>query len=267
MAESSNHEVALIFVIGTAGMLLMAFAIILFVSYYQKRMIQEQLKRQTLEVDYQKKMLLAALESQEGERKRVSKDLHDDVGMMLMTVRTQINSVIGKTLSAELATEIRNVVDETHESVRRISWDLMPSTLERFGLEQTVKEMCERLSGKNSIPVDFIEDGPPRSLNMNQQTLLYRIIQESVSNALRHANAQRIQIRFQWDESHLNLSIVDDGNGFDFSQEGRKLKLRNGLGLINLENRVTLLGAQLHYEGNNPSGTLIKLKLPLSHHG
>ncbi len=89
-------------------------------------MIAEQLKRQTLEVEYQRKMLLAALESQETERKRVSKDLHDDVGMMLMTVRAQLNSLIGKTFSDELAGGMRELVDDTHESVRRISWSSCP---------------------------------------------------------------------------------------------------------------------------------------------
>ena len=266
MAEPANAQVALIFAIGTAGMLFMAVAIILFVAFYQKRMIQEQLKRQTLEVDYQKKMLQAALESQENERKRVSKDLHDDVGMMLMTVRAQVNSLVGKTLSSELAANIREVVDDTHETVRRISWDLMPGTLERFGLEQTVKEMCGRLSVKNAIPVEFIEEGKPTALDKAQQTLLYRVIQESVSNSLRHAQARRIDIRFCWNEQDLNISIADDGTGFDFPQERNGIKARRGLGLTNLENRVTLLGAQLHFEKNSPSGTIVKLKIPLHLH-
>ena len=172
MAEPASSQVALIFAIGTLGMLFMAGAIIIFLAFYQKRMVQEQLKRKTLEVDYQKKMLEAAIVSQENERKRVSKDLHDDVGMMLMTVRAQVNSLIGKTLSNELATDIRQVVDETHESVRRISWDLMPATLDRFGLTQTVIEMCGRLSGSNSIPVEFLEEGKPVRLDKNQEVLL-----------------------------------------------------------------------------------------------
>src|SRR5882672_7710994 len=103
-------------------MLFMAGAVILFVTFYQKRMIQEQSRRQAMEIEHQRNMLQAALESQENERKRVSKDLHDDVGMMLMTVRAQISSFIGKTFSDSEAAGIRQLVDETHETVRRISW-------------------------------------------------------------------------------------------------------------------------------------------------
>lgn len=265
MAEPANTQVALIFAVGTLGMLFMGSAIILFVSFYQRRMIREQLKRQTLEVEYQQKMLEAAMISQEDERKRVSKDLHDDVGMMLMTVRTQINSLIGKTFSNEMALEIRQLVDETHESVRRISWDLMPGTLDRFGLEQTVHEMCGRLSGGNAIPVEFIEEGKPMPLDKKQEVLLYRIIQESVSNALRHAKATCVKVRFCWDCKGVTISIEDDGTGFDFPQERSRLKARQGLGLINLESRVAQLGAQMLFERNNTSGTIMKLKMPILH--
>ncbi|HMI64640.1 MAG TPA: sensor histidine kinase [Cyclobacteriaceae bacterium] len=259
----SENQIVLIFVIGTAGMLFMAVAIILFVAFYQKKMIEEQLRRSALEVDYQRKMLQAALESQENERQRVSKDLHDDVGMMLMTVRAQVNSMIGKEFSAALAGDVRQLVDDTHETVRRISWDLKPSTLERFGLAQTVIEMGSRLSVKGSIPVDFNEDGNPASLDTHQETLLFRIIQESVSNAIRHGAAQRIDIRFLWNTEGLTVTIADDGIGFDFPKEHDMMKVQLGLGLVNLENRVALLGGQLHFNKNNPSGTMVKIMIPL----
>ncbi len=264
--SSSENQAVLIFIVGTTGMLFMAGVIILFVTFYQKRMIQEQYRRQVLEIEYQKKMLQAALESQESERKRVSKDLHDDVGMMLMTVRTQMSSLIGKTFSQEMAGSLREMVDETHESVRRISWDLMPSTLERFGLLQTIKEMCSRLSSSDSVPVEFGEEGIPTTLDKNEETLLYRVVQESVSNALRHAQAKKIDVLFSWEEKGLRVLIKDDGIGFDFPQEKGILKSRQGLGLINVENRVTLLGAQLHYGKNNPSGTIVNLLLPIRRH-
>jgi signal transduction histidine kinase len=263
LSSSSNYQIELIFALGTLGMMFMAGAIILFVTFYQKRMIQEQSRRQALEIEYQKKMLQAALESQENERKRVSKDLHDDVGMMLMTLRAQINSLVGKTFSNDMAGDIRELVDDTHESIRRISWDLNPGELERFGLVQTVVEMCSRLSAPGSVPVDFNEEGKGASLDKNQETLIFRIIQESVSNALRHAQAQRIAIRLSWETPVLHLVIADDGIGFKFPQEKNTLPGHLGLGLINLENRATLLGGKLYFEKNNPSGTIVNLKLPL----
>jgi signal transduction histidine kinase len=154
-------------------------------------------------------------------------------------------------------------VDDTHETVRRISWDLKPSTLERFGLAFTLAEMGSRLSVRGSIPVEFREAGNPASLDKQQETLLFRIIQESVSNALRHGNAHRIDIRFLWEEPGLTVTITDDGIGFDFPKEHDTMKVQLGLGLINLENRAALLGGQLRFEKNSPSGTMVKIKIPL----
>jgi two-component system, NarL family, sensor kinase len=261
MSDSGN-QIVLIFALGTAGMLFMAVAIILFVSFYQKRMISEQLRRTALEVEYQRKMLLAALESQENERQRVSKDLHDDVGMMLMTVRAQVNALVGKALSDSMADDLRQLVDETHETVRRISWDLKPSTLERFGLAQTVKEMGSRLSVSGAVPVLFSEEGDPASLDKQQETLVFRVIQESVSNALRHAQANTIEVRFRWEHENLLIEIADDGIGFNFPNAGNKMKVHLGLGLINLENRAALLDGALSFDKNNPTGTVVKLKIP-----
>jgi two-component system, NarL family, sensor kinase len=265
MEESSGNEVTLIFIIGTAGMLFMAGAIILFVLFYQKQILQEQLKRLDLEADYQQKMLRAALESQETERIRVSKDLHDDVGMMLMTMRASLNSVTEKNLPEGIFADIRSLVDDTHETVRRISWDLMPSTLERFGLVQTVREMCNRLSA-GAIPVEFIELNSSLTLDKNQETLLYRIIQESVTNALRHSRATKITVTFAWNQPFLEIAIGDNGVGFDFPSEKDKIKTRQGLGLINIESRIAVLGATLTYKSNSPSGTIVKVHLQVSHH-
>jgi two-component system, NarL family, sensor kinase len=267
MSHDQDFQLALIFAIGTAGMLLMAAAVVLFMFIYQKRMLREKLKRQDLEAEYKQKMLGAALESQETERIRIAKDLHDDVGMMLMTMRTYLNSVTEKSMVEMVVPDIRELVDNTHETIRRLSWDLMPSTLERFGLTQTIKEMCDRLSTRNSTPVEFREVNKALTLDKNQETLLYRIIQESVTNALKHSRASRIEIVFDWSNPFLYVSIIDNGVGFDFPVERDKIKIRQGLGLLNVESRVSILGGALTYKNNSPSGVVVTVKLKVSHDG
>src|SRR5882757_6033756 len=97
MAESSEYQIALLIAVGTVGMLLLAIAIVLFMVFYQKRMIQEQVKRQKLEIDYQQKMMQATLESQESERRKLAGELHDSIGGMLSAIRMGI-STLGRTL-------------------------------------------------------------------------------------------------------------------------------------------------------------------------
>src|SRR5690349_16559251 len=121
-------DFAIIFSIATVGMLVLAGSIILFVVFYQKKMIQEQFKRQQLELEYQQKMMEAALESQENERKRLAADLHDSIGAMLSTIRVGITTIAKQLPEPQSLEEPKQMLDDTISSVRRISRDLMPST-------------------------------------------------------------------------------------------------------------------------------------------
>lgn len=257
--DGNNDHLMLLIIAGIAVILLMVLTIILFVVYHQKKIVQARIQKQDLEIDYQRKMLKTALEAQENERKRMSKDLHDNVGMMLMTLRVNLNSE-----SFESINQIRRLVDETNESVRRISWNLMPSTLDNFGLFQATLEMCERLSSVGTL-VTQSENGDRVSLDKDQELLLYRITQEAVANSLRHAQASHVNIHYLWNSEILQLSISDDGLGFNFPTAKNNTLGRHGLGLFNLENRVALLGASFTFKKNNPTGTIVVVTLPLKH--
>lgn len=221
-------------------------------------MIQERLKVQNSEIEHQKKMLKTAFESQENERKQLAKELHDDIGMMLMTLRINLNDQ-----EDGPAQELRQLVDKTHESIRRISWDLMPTTMDNFGLSQSTHEMCERMSSIHTASINFEELGNRISLDKDQELLLYRIAQEAIINAVKHSNAAKIDILFQWTQKSFSLSITDDGLGFDFPSSKNKVSGRHGLGLLNMENRVALLGGELTFKKNQPSGTVVSIKLSL----
>jgi len=158
MDRSPEYQVAFLIVLGTAGMLVLVVAIVLFVIVYQKRILQSQLEKQQLEANFQQKMLEAALESQENERRRIAADLHDSVGAMLATVKLGMGNMLrsGKTEDQDFT---RSVLDETISSVRKISRDLMPSTLEHYGLSAALREFCERLQQSSDITFSFIEEG------------------------------------------------------------------------------------------------------------
>lgn len=230
----------------------------LFISAKKKKIIQNQIQTLQLEMDHQKHMLKAALESQENERRQIAKELQDDIGMMLMTMRVNLNNQ-----SSGPWQELTQLVDKTHESIRKMTWDLMPITIENFGLIQSTQEMCERLSS-NTLRITFHEVGHRISLDKDQELLLYRIAQEAITNAIKHSNAAEIDVRYQWDNQSLTLQIIDDGLGFDFPTINNRIAGRHGLGLYNMENRVDLLGGELSFTKNNPSGTVVSVKLPLS---
>jgi signal transduction histidine kinase len=262
MAGPSEYQVALLFAIGTIGMLFLAISIVLFMVFYQKRMVQEQLKRQNLELDYQRKMMEAALASQENERRRLAGDLHDSIGAMLSTIRVSLITMAKKENADQTSiNESKKMLDDTIESVRRISRDLMPSTLERFGLGQAVKEMCERFQSTSSIPIHFQEEGEVLTLNKSHELMIFRIIQELINNALKHAQATEIKVRFI-STDYLSIDVEDNGVGFNAEEQKNEKKTGKGLGLFNIENRARLVGAKVEFEGNRKQGSRISLTVP-----
>lgn len=263
--EPTNSEFFIMFSIATVGMLLLAGAIVLFVLFYQKKMLQEQVKRQLMEADFQRKMLKAALDSQENERRRLAGDLHDSIGAMLSTIRVGLSTLVRKDdIPSESIAETKQMLDDTIESVRAISRDLMPSTLEKFGLSQAIKEICERISSATKLPIHFQEEGHPNPLDKNKEVMLFRVVQELLNNALKHAQASAMDVHMNWNHE-LSISVEDNGKGFDSSLQRDAQGNSKGLGLFNIENRARLLGASVLFDKPaSQKGTRILLRLPLN---
>lgn len=262
MAQPETAQIYLIIAVAVVAMLLMAGSIILFVLYYQKRMVQEQFKRQQMELDYQKKMMDAALESQENERRRVAGDLHDSIGAMLSTIRVSLITQAKRShADVESITESKKMLDDTIDSVRRISRDLMPSTLEKFGLTQAVKEMCERFQSTSSLPIHYHEEGEIHAISKKRELMIFRIVQELINNALKHAHATVINVTIQSSET-LQVTVADNGIGFDVQAQQNDMRTGKGLGLFNIENRARLIGAEVEFESVLQKGSRIVLSIP-----
>lgn len=259
--EQGVSNFALIFSIATVGMLVLAGAIILFVVFYQKKMIQEQLKRQQMELDYQQKMMEAALESQENERKRVAADLHDSIGAMLSTIRVGITTLARQMNNPQSLDQPKQMLDDTISSVRRISRDLMPSTLEKFGFAQAVKEMCEQFQATALMPIVCHEHGDIRPMSKNRELILFRVVQELINNALKHSQATEITVNV-WGDDEITLAVEDNGIGFSPEEFKTPTASGRGLGLFNIENRVRVLGAKMEFEKNRTKGSKTIVRVP-----
>jgi len=243
-------------------MLLLAVAIILFMVFYQKKMLQEQVRRQQLEMEHQTKMMEAVLESQEMERKRVAADLHDSIGGMLSAIRVGLTTM-GRQLPDPRAIEQqKKMLDDTIGSVRSISRELMPSTLERFGLVHALRELCDQVHTTSLLPVHFQEQGEMDSMSPARQLMIYRIAQELVTNAVKHAHATAIHVRLLV-QNQLVLIVEDNGIGFNPENYRTASASGRGLGLFNIENRARLLGARMVHEMSGQQGSRITLTIPL----
>jgi len=261
MAELPQREIVYIIVLGSLGMLLLIVGFAVFIMIYQKRMLQEQEKRRILDIEYQQKMIQSQIDSQEIERKRIAADLHDSIGSLLWAAKLNIG-FLGRSL--DLNGELKNsynetmkILDQSIDSVKRISWELTPEAFQHTGLSSSIKEMCSRLDGKG-LSLMFQEVGTGIFWKDDRALMVFRIVQELINNAVKHAKAKRIKVELNWKPQNLIIEVSDDGVGFRPNDT-----LRNGLGWWNITHRSKKIGATVLVNENVQSGSAIELMVPL----
>ncbi|WP_018478956.1 sensor histidine kinase [Pontibacter roseus] len=254
--------------ISTPLMLLLVAGIVLFVMRYHKRLVAHHEHLRHLEAVRQRQLLEAALEAQEAERRRVARDLHDEVGGMLALIRLNIGQVARQSAEAQTATETalraKQQLDEAIGSVRRISHDLMPVVLEKMGLVQAIKGMAHSFPPDGGLEMRFTHNLDQQRLDARQELLLFRILQELLNNSLKHAGASLITVDLHKTATEASLTYTDNGRGFDYQPVQQGGEQAGGLGLRNLESRVALLNGRFHYNSRRGAGIKAEIVIPIT---
>ncbi|HUR30832.1 MAG TPA: sensor histidine kinase [Saprospiraceae bacterium] len=201
--------------------------------------------------------LTATLESQEKERNRIARDLHDGIGSMMSGISSQIEflhsqPVFENSGHSQLA-QLRELVKDATSELRRTSYELMPAKLLRLGLEPAISDICLNLLIKNGIQPSLEINADLTTLNPEQQLTLYRIIQELFNNIVKHSEAKQVLIQFNQYYNEISLVVEDDGKGFNVANQ----KLNGGLGLGSLVSRVNLLKGFLDIASMPGEGTTV----------
>ncbi len=202
--------------------------------------------------------------AQEEERQRIAGELHDSLAQKLIVIqnRTQLALRKNRENPDYLASQIEDISGTAVEAlaeVRGISHELRPPLLERFGLGGTVEEMIAELDEATSVKWTAEVDIPEGSVDPDSQISAYRIIQESVTNILRHADASHASIRLTENDGRIDIRIEDDGNGFDTETAQQS----DGLGMKSMQERARLLGGELTVQSEPGLGTRVHLVLPV----
>ncbi|WP_045114864.1 sensor histidine kinase [Microscilla marina] len=263
MAQSGELGVGTMLLIGTVGMLLLAMAVIVFFLVYQRRLLAQQEQLQQIKIEQQKALLEASLQTQENERRRIAKDLHDEVGANLSTINLfakQIEKFVERESKAgKMVGKTKDLIATTITSVRTISKDLLPATLDRFGLVEAAKELCDRINQADAVLVNFEHQVTEERLSQPQELALFRIIQELFNNTLKHAQATQVNLFIHYTPKSLKIIFKDNGVGFDANALMQSKESTKGLGLKNLESRAQVLGASLNYTSPPEGGTQVNI--------
>ncbi|GAB3510880.1 sensor histidine kinase [Emticicia fontis] len=259
-------DLQLIF-LGSSGLLVLIIFSILFVVYYKQKQAEQKVAIQELKAEMQRQLLESSLEVQEVERRRIAKDLHDEVGAMLSMTKMSYNQLLKKlNTSAELTEQgktTKEFLEESINQVRRISRELVPSTLEDFGLISAIDEFIQKIHIASGVLFIFNHEGIEESQRFDKkiELTIYRIAQELVNNALKHAEAQEITLKLLVQPSKIVFIFTDNGKGFDLIAVKKDPK--SGLGLRNIESRLSVVNGTFNIKASIGQGTNTKIEIPL----
>jgi signal transduction histidine kinase/tetratricopeptide (TPR) repeat protein len=232
-------------------------------SYYHRRQLKQEAKMQAEILHQQEMATRAVLEAEEAERQRIAKDLHDGVGQMMSAAKMNLSAVESglnlQTAEQKLAFEnIIQLVDDSCKEVRSVSHNMMPNALLKNNLAAAVREFIDKLD-QRVIKVHLYAQGLEERLDLNIETILYRVIQECVNNVIKHSGADTLDITIIKEPAELTATIEDNGNGFDTSDKEKF----EGIGLKNMRTRVEYLKGTIDVDSAPGHGTVVALHIPL----
>jgi len=207
----------------------------------QKRRDQEIIN---LKREHQIKTLESLIKGEEQERNRIAKDLHDGLNGDLSAIKFKLNKI---TESSDInVSEVIDMIDQSCQQVRNISHNLIPPSLENFDLIEATDEFCSKMNDAHEEFIHFQHFGDKLHLDKKSEVNIFRIIQELITNSVKHASASEISVQIVKRDSILQITVEDDGKGFKPS-----LSKSSGIGLKNIKSRVDYLGAELDFSSDN----------------
>lgn len=219
-----------------------------------------------LEADRERLRRLAdrVVQAQEEERKRIARDLHDDTAQVLFAQLLRVSALRSRLDGnmEEIASQCEEALGDAIEGIRRQAHQLRPPALDDLGLRLATEELCNRMADVMGHPVDLDASGLRTRQDSEVELVLYRVIQEALTNVHKHANANRTRVELANVDDMIQVVIADDGQGFDMARlEGDSAK-GMALGLFGMEERVELVGGTMYVSSAPGRGTRITIRVP-----
>ena len=270
-------EIWWLIIVGTTALLLLSSIFIVTVYFNQKRFIasqKEKLKileegKQQLKESHDKLRQLAAhLQSvREEERTHIAREIHDELGQMLTALKMDVALLQRKVKNVnpnlnEAANDMQamsGLIDDTIKSVRKIATELRPEILDELGIKDAIEWETQIFRNRTGIECEFITNLNEQNLERDQATALFRILQETLTNIARHANATEVKVTLNHEDNELIMEIIDNGKGItDAETQGEK-----SLGILGMRERTMLLGGEFKIQGISGKGTKVIVRIPI----
>lgn len=244
---------------------LIALVVTLLIGYivFQSRKKTQQLKMQELLIEQKEETMLAVMQAEESERKRIAGDLHDSVAQKLVVAKLNLEAFGNylpemKQEQQQVYDNIFNLVRDSASEVRDLSHSMVPQTAFRSGLTDAIKTFIDKIDQRN-IQVSFAADGNMTNLDEHKMTMIYRVVCECIQNTLKHAHASQLDISLITDQDVMDIIVEDNGVGFDPDAPD----YAEGLGMQHIHSRIAFLNGRMEINSRPGKGTAIAFCIPL----
>jgi PAS domain S-box-containing protein len=210
------------------------------------------------------------IDAQEAERRRVARELHDGVIQLLSTAKFRMQSVAGKAATTALGNPLATpdtLLEKAIQEIRRISRNLRPSELDDLGLVPAVRSICEEFQARTAMEIELDCKSPPERLTPEQDLALYRIVQESLTNIEKHSGATKVHLRLHIKPDVIELTLRDNGKGFDPAQGSIHYGRETCMGLVDMKERAAFVAGTLMIQSKPGEGTEIVALIPMRRSG
>lgn len=262
--QSLDGRTLSVILLGSGGALLLSVSVIFFFIRYQRKTQQQKEQLLKAELEFKQQLLYANIRSQEEERVRLSKELHDHVGGTLSVLRfmiDQFDPVLSKSAAQDPINTYKEMMDGVIDDVRHISHAMAPPGLALWGLQEAVGALCEKISRSSGTDIRVSCNAPEmvRQLPFDHALALYRVIQELITNTLKHASAKAIAVVMDSEGDQLSVVYSDDGVG-----AAGGLNTAKGTGIQNIENRLLMIGARHMIKTAPGQGFVLTMHVPVT---
>jgi len=251
--DASNIEVIIAVLFGSLILALIGVFMFVMVIVYQKRKIRNIREQQRLITEYEQAVLKAKVEMREETLKYVGQELHDNVGQVLSLIKLYLSRP-----ELQKQTDSTQLIDQAILDIRSLSQDLNINRVEQYSLNDFIEQELNKVHKSGLVKTSFESEGTCEPLNIQPRLMISRIFQECISNILKHAEAKHIFVKLLTKAGSCTLSVRDDGVGFETTA------VQHGSGLINMYDRVKLIGGDIEIMSSLGAGTEIKLRIPQS---
>lgn len=255
----STPEIAIIFIFGTLTLIAFVFFLVLIIIEYRKKHIRHITEKLNLKHQYQSQVLLTKLEVQEQSFNYVSEEIHDNIAQTLSLVKMKLYQAAGRVIDPANRQSLENtgeILGNALHDLRNLSHILNGGLVSKLTLQESIEKELSYIRETNHMEAGLTVTGSTFEPNSEKRLLIFRIVQESVSNAVKHGKATEINVSLSHLSGIFTVKIADNGRGFDTGTIGKN----TGLGLHNIHIRAAILG-KLDIQSGKDKGTVITLTI------